>query len=43
MILKLKCLRCGGSWKPRVENPRMCPICKTPYWDVPRRKLKVKK
>jgi predicted Zn-ribbon and HTH transcriptional regulator len=32
------CLRCGHTWNPRQERaPRICPRCKTPYWDRPRR------
>ena len=32
-----KCERCSHIWFPR-ENaiPRVCPRCKSPYWDVPR-------
>jgi len=22
------CQRCGYRWRPRVENPKMCPRCK---------------
>lgn len=36
-VLKLhkwKCLRCGHEWTPRQEmRPRICPKCKTAYWD----------
>lgn len=35
-----KCERCGHIWAPRAvreEKPRVCPKCKSPYWDVPRR------
>lgn len=33
-----KCERCGHKWIPRnEENPRVCPRCKSPYWDRPRR------
>ena len=36
----LKCERCGHEWIPRdmKEKPKVCPKCKSPYWDVPRRK-----
>lgn len=34
-----KCLRCGKVWVPRkVERPRQCPKCKSPYWDRERKK-----
>lgn len=46
-INAFKCLRCGHEWIPRVEmaqlegkikdKPRICPSCKTPYWDLPRK------
>ena len=38
-----KCERCGHIWAPRVEReekPRVCPKCKSPYWDIPRRPLR---
>lgn len=30
-----RCERCGHEWAPRVsgEAPRVCPKCKSPYWD----------
>src|SRR2546422_3244317 len=33
--------RCGHIWTPRLqgeETPRVCPKCKSPYWDKPRRR-----
>jgi len=35
-----KCERCEHKWIPRdvKEKPKVCPKCKSPYWDVPRRK-----
>lgn len=44
-ILKmfLECLRCGHKWIPRGIKPkngevdiRICPKCKSPYWDKPK-------
>jgi predicted Zn-ribbon and HTH transcriptional regulator len=42
-----RCLRCGHEWLPhklRVGElphiPRVCPQCKSPYWNVPRRNPK---
>ncbi len=35
-----KCLRCGHEWAPRVildREPTICPSCKSPYWNKPRR------
>lgn len=33
-----KCERCGHEWIPRdKEHPRVCPKCKSPYWDIPRK------
>jgi predicted Zn-ribbon and HTH transcriptional regulator len=31
--------RCGHEWVPRNKNerPRVCPKCKSPNWDKPRR------
>ena len=40
---KLKCERCKHTWYPRTpKKPKVCPSCKTPYWNEPR-KIKVKK
>lgn len=34
VLPRLNCLRCGYVWMPRKETrPRICPTCKTPYWD----------
>jgi len=36
-IQTYKCLRCGHVWVPRKkEKPRVCPKCKSPYWDKPK-------
>lgn len=33
-----RCERCGHEWLPRQEGePRVCPKCKSPYWDRPRK------
>lgn len=38
VITRLTCLRCGHSWLPRVESmPLLCPKCKNPYWNKPRK------
>jgi uncharacterized CHY-type Zn-finger protein len=32
------CERCKHQWVARgIEEPRVCPRCKSPYWDRPRR------
>ncbi len=38
-ILGFECSRCGHQWVPRegIEHPEVCPKCKSPYWDTPRR------
>jgi len=35
-----QCERCEHKWVPRDHNetPRVCPKCKSPYWDKPRKK-----
>jgi len=32
-LQKLKCKRCGYSWIPRKDEVRLCPRCRSPYWD----------
>lgn len=34
-----KCERCEHVWTPRAKTikPRVCPKCKSPYWDEPRK------
>lgn len=33
------CERCTHQWLPREKDrePRVCPKCKSPYWNTPRR------
>jgi len=44
-----KCTRCDHEWVPRGvgaldpkkpprDLPKVCPSCKSPYWNTPRRK-----
>jgi len=43
---ELSCFRCGHRWKPRNdEKPKVCPnpVCKSPYWDRPRKNKKAGK
>lgn len=44
-LKQLQCKRCGYGtgdhpWIPRVEDPKVCPNCKSPYWNVPRKAVK---
>jgi predicted Zn-ribbon and HTH transcriptional regulator len=35
-----QCERCGHEWQPRdpkAPEPKVCPKCKSPYWNTPRR------
>ena len=34
-----RCQRCEHEWLPRNQDdePRVCPKCKSPYWNKPRR------
>ncbi len=36
---ELECSRCGHVWSPRGYGslPRICPACKSPYWDRAKR------
>ena len=35
-----QCERCEHIWVPRsyIKEPKVCPKCKSPYWNVPRQK-----
>lgn len=45
LILGHKCYRCGHEWRPNDIDvlPRVCPSCKNPYWDRPKRKSSEKR
>lgn len=32
-IKKIKCLRCGHQWVPRKEEVRICPKCKSAWFN----------
>ena len=35
-----KCQRCNHTWKLRkIEKPKTCPNCKSPYWEVPAKRV----
>lgn len=37
-VWQYSCTRCEHVWQGRQEqDPRVCPKCKSPYWNVPRR------
>ena len=40
-IDEYKCERCGHVWFPREytkDEPKVCLKCKSPYWNIPRKK-----
>jgi len=39
MIEKMKCLRCGHTWiaRKKEEEIRICPRCKSPYFNRERK------
>jgi len=39
-LRRLNCKRCGHNWIPHKEEIRICPKCKSPYWDRERKKKK---
>lgn len=42
-IPQAKCLRCGHEWTPRREVVTICPSCKSPYWNTPKREVNPEK
>jgi predicted Zn-ribbon and HTH transcriptional regulator len=38
-VLGNRCYRCGHPWIPRDIDTKsaVCPKCKNPYWDKPKR------
>ena len=42
MLQGYECERCGHKWVKRSAtegDPVICPKCKSPYWDKPRRSV----
>ncbi len=40
-----RCERCKHEWIPRTkikEDPIICPNCKSPYWNIPKKNKKRK-
>ncbi len=33
LLKKFICLRCGGKWIPRTEQPGRCPCCGSMLWN----------
>lgn len=42
LVWGFRCERCGHGWVPRdkEQEPRVCPKCKSPYWNRPRKTAK---
>ena len=41
LIRENRCYRCEYTWESKSKKlPKVCPRCKSPYWDRPRRKRK---
>ena len=42
LIVGHRCYRCHHSWVPRdiSEIPEICPKCKSPYWQTPKKIFK---
>lgn len=40
LIIGHKCYRCDHAWRPQnIDHiPKVCPKCKSPYWDRPKNK-----
>ena len=44
-IMGYRCERCGHQWRPRGgdpddqthPDPKVCPNCKSAWWDVPKK------
>ena len=41
-LKEFKCLRCGHAWLPRQREVRICPKCKSAWWDKPKMAKKAK-
>ena len=41
-VMGYRCERCGHEWIPRgpaEEEPRVCPKCRSPWWNKPRKSM----
>jgi predicted Zn-ribbon and HTH transcriptional regulator len=44
MLPGYQCERCGHKWAPSEETrPRVCPKCKSAYWDIARKEEMAKR
>lgn len=39
-VLECVCERCGHEWKSKTVSPKVCPKCKSPYWNEPKKEKK---
>lgn len=37
-LYEITCCRCGGCWRSKTRRPLRCGKCKTPYYNVPKKK-----
>ena len=44
LIYGYRCAKCEHEWVPRFKEkePRVCPACHSPWWDVPKVEVVVK-
>lgn len=42
VLPELHCNQCNHIWTPRFEDVRVCPKCKSPYFDLPKRIVRKK-
>jgi len=33
ITMKKQCKKCGYSWESRINNPKVCPRCKSYNWN----------
>jgi Zn finger protein HypA/HybF involved in hydrogenase expression len=33
-VIELECKKCGHRWFPRGRDVRICPACKSAWWDL---------
>lgn len=37
VIREQECLRCNHKWGSILTDPKVCPKCKSPYWNTARK------
>ncbi|HLC37747.1 MAG TPA: type II toxin-antitoxin system death-on-curing family toxin [Candidatus Nanoarchaeia archaeon] len=43
-MIENQCYRCYHKWvQRRVGKPKICPSCKSPYWNIPPKKIRASK